>query len=404
MARKRQTNAASALISSVTADMLGGYDDPESLGQDNSLRVERILLDLVRPNPLQARRVLPDRVYQDFHAEHVTPTQALREVVKLAKIAAKQNGRPFDNVLDLLGNPEDDNATEPSSLTPIEGFLRDLTNLAVTIRDDGQVNPLTVVDSSDGGIQKFRIETGERRYWATRLLKDFISGYQGDGMIPCIIIPKEKESPFRQAKENTTRSGLNAVAMARQIALLLLYIHGYEMPVGPVPMDFYRQALELDLRGKREYTEAVYSSLGGISKQNFAKYKSLLKLGDEAIEIADRNDIDLWKLWHIASLESPEDQVELLQQTIQLGLTVKQIRDLIEKGSDVTTFSDDEPEPLPKSVIQIAKLALKPDQRFDPGTLAQALVGMERDRGVAKARLKALRDMLEEAELYIDSL
>ena len=404
MARKRQTNAASALISSVTADMLGGYDDPESLGQDNSLRVERILLDLVRPNPLQARRVLPDRVYQDFHAERVTPTQALREVVKLAKIAAKQNGRPFDNVLDLLGNPEDENAPEPSSLTPVEQLLRDLTNLAVTIRDDGQVNPLTVVDASDGGIQKFRIETGERRYWATWLLKDFIPGYQGDGMIPCIIIPQERESPFRQAKENTTRSGLNAVAMARQIALLLIYVHGKPMPTGPVPMDFYRQALDLDLRGKREYTEAVYSSLGGISKQNFAKYKSLLKLGDEAIEIADRNDIDLWKLWHIASLESPEDQVELLQQTIQLGLTVKQIRDLIEKGSDVTTFSDDEPDPLPKSVIQIARLALKPDERFDPGTLAQALVGMERDRGVAKARLKALRDMLEEAELYIDSL
>jgi len=251
MTKKRQTSAASALLNSVTADMLGGYGDPESLAHDNSLRVERILLDLVRPNPLQARRVLPDRVYQDFHAERVTPTQALREVVKLAKISARQNGRPFDNVLDLLGNPDDDNATEPSALTPIEQFLRDLTNLAVTIRDDGQVNPLTVVDASDGGIQKFRIETGERRYWATWLLKDFIPGYQGDGMIPCIIIPQEQESPFRQAKENTTRSGLNAVAMARQIALLLLYVHGYEMPTGPVPMDFYRQALELDLRGKR---------------------------------------------------------------------------------------------------------------------------------------------------------
>ncbi|MEO1668950.1 MAG: hypothetical protein AAFU54_30255 [Chloroflexota bacterium] len=403
MARKRQTNAASALISSVTADMLGGYDDPESLGQDNSLRVERILLDLVRPNPLQARRVLPDRVYQDFHAERVTPTQALREVVKLAKIAAKQNGRPFDNVLDLLGNPEDENAPEPSSLTPVEQLLRDLTNLAVTIRDDGQVNPLTVVDASDGGIQKFRIETGERRYWATWLLKDFIAGYQGDGMIPCIIIPQERESPFRQAKENTTRAGLNAVAMARQIALLLIYVHGKPMPTGPVPMDFYRQALELDLRGKREYTETVYSSLGGISKALFSEYKSLLKLCDDAIELADRHDIEASLLTRITQLED-EDQIELIQQIIQLGLTRKQVREIIEKGSAGRTNLDDEIEPLPKSVMQIAKLALKPDERFDPGTLAQALVGMERDRGVAKARLKALRDMLEEAELYIDSL
>jgi hypothetical protein len=33
--------------------------------------------DLVRPNPLQARRVLPDWVHQDFHAEHINPSQAL---------------------------------------------------------------------------------------------------------------------------------------------------------------------------------------------------------------------------------------------------------------------------------------------------------------------------------------
>ncbi len=403
MAHKKNTDAASALLNSVTADMLGGYNDPNSLGQDNSLRVERILLDLVRPNPLQARRVLPDRVYQDFHAERVTPSQALREVVKLAKIAAKQNGRPFDNVLDLLGNPEDENATEPSALTPIEGLLRDLTNLAVTIRDDGQVNPLTVVDASDGGIQKFRIETGERRYWATWLLKDFIPGYQGDGMIPCIIIPQERESPFRQAKENTTRAGLNAVAMARQIALLLLYVHGYEMPTGPVLMDFYRQALDLDLRGKREYTEAVYSSLGGIGKADFSIYKSLLKLSDEAIEIADRHDVETKKLRYLVDLE-PEDQIEMMRQVIQLNLTAYQVRDLIQKGLAGQTFLSDESEPLPKSVMQIAKLALKPDERFDAGTLARALIGMERDRGVAKARLRALRDMLEEAELHIDSL
>ena len=404
MARKRQTNAASALISSVTADMLGGYDEADSLGQDNHLRVERILLDLVRPNPLQARRVLPDRVYQDFYAERMTPTQALREVVKLAKIAAKQNGRPFDNVLDLLGNPDDENALDLSSLTPIEHFLRDLTNLAITIRDDGQVNPLTVVDASDGGIQKFRIETGERRYWATWLLKDFIPGYQGDGMIPCIVIPQEKESPFRQAKENTTRAGLNAVAMARQIALLLLYVHGYEMPLGPVSMDFYRQALELDLRGKREYTEVVYSALGGISKRQLSGYKSLLRLCDEAIEIADRHNIEESILAPVAQLEQVLDQVEILQQVIKLGLKRKQVREIIEKGYAGVTNLREESDPLPKSVMQIAKLALKPDDQFDPGTLAQALVGMERDRGVAKARLKALRDMLEEAELYIDSL
>ena len=36
------------------------------------------------------------------------------------------------------------------------------------------------------------IETRERRYWATWLLRDFVPHYTGDGMIPCIIIPAER--------------------------------------------------------------------------------------------------------------------------------------------------------------------------------------------------------------------
>ena len=109
-------------------------------------------------------------------------------------------------------------------------------------------------------------------------------------MIPCIIIPAERSSIFRQAKENTARSGLSAIAMARQAALLLLTVHGYEIPDAVVPNDFYRQALELDLRGKREYTEAILSAMGGTKKGYFSYIKNLLRLSDEAIELADRHD------------------------------------------------------------------------------------------------------------------
>ena len=79
--------------------------------------------------------------------------------------------------------------------------MRDLVNLAVTIRDDGQVNPLTVVDVTRGVTRLCRIEAGERRYWATWLLRDFISGYESDGMIPGIVIPAEQALPFRQLFE-----------------------------------------------------------------------------------------------------------------------------------------------------------------------------------------------------------
>jgi hypothetical protein len=264
MPPKNQTRRIDELLGGVTEELLMG--NPQQF-EDNSIRVERLLLEMVRPDPVQPRRVLPEQLHFAFHSNRLTPTQALKELVQLVQIAARQRGRPFNNVLELLPNPDDESDEEQSiHLSPEEQLLRDLVNLAITIRDDGQVNPLTVVDVSQGVTQQFRIETGERRYWATWLLRDFISSYNGDGMIPSIIIPIERSSVFRQAKENTARSGLSAIAMARQSALLLLTVHGYEIPSHVVSNDFYRQALDLDLRSKREYTEAILSAMGGVKK------------------------------------------------------------------------------------------------------------------------------------------
>jgi hypothetical protein len=59
-----------------------------------------------------------------------------------------------------------------------------------------------------------------------------------------------------------------------------------------VTNDFYRQALDLDLRGKREYTDAILSAMGGMNKSQFSRHKALLTLSDEALELADRHNIE----------------------------------------------------------------------------------------------------------------
>ncbi|MBK8021858.1 MAG: ParB N-terminal domain-containing protein [Chloroflexi bacterium] len=282
--KAHDTSRIDDLLASVSGDLLG---ELQQSAPDTRLRVERILLELVRPDPVQPRRVLPESIHLAFHNSRLTPTQSLRELVQLVQVAARQRGRPFSSVLELLPNPDDEREDEADvKLSPEEELLRDLVNLAVTIRDDGQVNPLTVVDVSQGVTPQFRIETGERRYWATWLLRDFIPQYSGDGMIPCIVIPANQSSIFRQAKENTARAGLTAVAMARQAALLLLTVHGYEIPAYAVGHDFYRQALELDLRSRREYTDVILSAMGGIKRAQFSLVKSLLRLSDEALELA----------------------------------------------------------------------------------------------------------------------
>jgi hypothetical protein len=369
----------------------------------DALQVQYLNIQLLRPDPVQPRRILPQDLHEAFHSQRISPNQAIKELVNRAQGRARVAGRPFSNPFDLMASNESEDVAD-IQYSIEEELLRDLVQLAMTLQDDGQVNPLTVVNISEGVMVQYVIETGERRYWSTWLLKDFHPVESHDGKIPCIVIPNDKASPFRQAKENTSRTGLNAIAMARQVALLLLHVHGYDIPLHPVSMDFYRQALELDLRGKREYTADVLSALGGISRQQVSYYKSLLRLHDEAIDLADRYNLEEGKLRYITQLEGEQDQTELIQQIIQQNLTVKQIRDIVEKGQHVLTNSDEDDlfKQLPKAATTLAKLALKPSDDVDANHIAQAFISLERDKAVAKARIRALREMLEEAESYLD--
>jgi hypothetical protein len=396
MPPRNQTHRIDDLLGSVTEELLLG--NPQQF-EDNSIRVERLLLEMVRPDPVQPRRVLPEQLHFAFHNNRLTPTQALKELVQLVQVAARQRGRPFNNVLELLPNPDDEGDEDQSvHLSPEEQLLHDLVNLAITIRDDGQVNPLTVVDVSQGVTQQFRIETGERRYWATWLLRDFIAGYNSDGMIPCIIIPTERSSVFRQAKENTARSGLSAIAMARQAALLLLTIHGYEIPSHAVSNDFYRQALELDLRGKREYTEAILSAIGGVKKGYLSYIKNLLKLSDEALELADRHNIEEYKLRYVVTI-SPEYHSEIVRQIIDFNLTSKQVKELCE-GDDLFTNTSDPIEKLPAQAVRVARVTQSISSTA-PQDIARALMQQEGDIAIARARLHALQKLLAEADQYL---
>ncbi|MEQ8671892.1 MAG: ParB N-terminal domain-containing protein [Aggregatilineales bacterium] len=397
MAKKnRDTSNIDNLLASMTPDMLGdGF--AEAL-VDNSIRVERFLLDMVRPDPVQPRRVLPEQVHHKFHDNRLTPTQALRELVQLAQVSSRQNGRPFSNLLELLADV-DNESDESVKLSPEEETLRDLVNLAVTIRDDGQVNPLTVVDITQGVTRLYRIETGERRYWATWILRDFIPSYDHDGMIDCIIIPAEKSSVFRQAKENTARKGLSAIAMARQAALLLLTVHGYEIPIHAVNNDFYRQALDLDLRGKREYTEAILNAMGGIDKARFSRYKALLNLSDEAMELADKHNLDERKLRYVLGLDAQE-HAELVQQIISLNLSGKQVKQIIE-SENVDVVDDDDTPTFSTIAVRFAK-TVRDSTKTSGQELVEVLMWQERDAHLVRSRLSKLRQLIDEAETILN--
>jgi len=391
MAKKNDNDKLSELLASFNGDLL--KEDAPQYFNDDSIRVERILLDMVRPDPIQPRRVLPEKVHIAFHESRLTPSQALREMVQVAQVAARQRGRPFSNLLELLPDPEREDECD-IKLTPEEELLRELVNLAVTIRDDGQVNPITVIDITEGVTRLYRIETGERRYWSAWLLRDFLPSYDGDGMIDCIVVPADRSSIFRQAKENTARKGLSAIAMARQAALLLLTVNEYEIPAYAVNNDFYRQAL--DLRIPRGAGEAIYSAMGGIGKMRFGQYKALLALSDEAIDIADRHNIDEGILRNVLTLQQV-DQAEMLQHVIHHNLTVKQVKQICDQG-----FAEDKDESVPPSKsMKFVRTVFREIDKQTPIDFAQAAYAERGDLHMALAYLKRLEHFAREASQHL---
>ena len=393
MSRKNEPDKLSELLASFNEELLG--DDLPQHFNDNTVKVERILLDLVRPDPVQPRRVLPDRIHHAFHNNQLTPSQALRELAQIAQVAARQRGRPFSNLLELLPDPEREE-DDDTKYTPEETLLRDLVNLAVTIRDDGQVNPITVIDTSQGVIHQYRIETGERRYWAAWLLRDFLPGYEDDGMIDCIVVPANRVTVFRQAKENTARKGLSAIAMARQAALLLLVVNGYEIPSYAVNNDFYRQALEL--RVPRGEGEAIYSAMGGVDKRRFSQHKDLLKLCDEAMELADRHQLDERTLRHVISLPC-EEQFEMIQQIIQFDLTSRQVETILAQGQTAEVDSPD--DDIPAFMLRFVRSFIRDADKFNPDMLWNAIYREQGDSHMTSAYLQRLAQVaLAAAEKY----
>lgn len=123
-------------------------------------------------------------------------------------------------------------------------------------------------------------------------------------------------------------------------------MHGYEIPAYAVTNEFYRQALDLDLRSKREYTDTILSAMGGIKRGQFSHIKILLRLSDEALELADRHNIEEGKLRYVLNL-APEYHAEVVRQIIDFNLSVKQVKEICERdGLHETNPSKDGLDPI----------------------------------------------------------
>jgi hypothetical protein len=325
---KRRSQGTRSLLEEMGS--LGGLADEVTEITGRGVKVVGIVLDRIRPDPAQPRRVLPENIRHEFLAGHINARQALEQWEAVVAEEAAQAGRPRPNWKALLDRVPEDRAEDididaPGQPGPEERMLRSIVATAATIRHGGQVSPITVVEM-DGG-SHYRIETGERRYWAYYWLNTWI-GDEFD-QIQCIVV--EQSSPWRQAAENSSREGLSAMAMARQLATLLLDLYGIVPDYArSIPNNWYRQAL--DYRVPRGDGANIRAALGGIDRAQFSRIQALLRLPDPVWELADRYHLEEKRLRPVLKIADESLQLELVWAIIDQNLSAERVQELVESG------------------------------------------------------------------------
>src|SRR5690606_17144703 len=127
--------------------------------------------------------------------------------------------------------------------------------------------------------------------------------------------------------------------------------------------------------------------------------KNLLRLSDEALELADRHNIEEYKLRHVVTL--PQDyHAEIVRQIVDFNLTSRQVKELCE-GDGLLAKSSDPLEKLPAQAVKVAKVT-QAISSTSPQDIARALMRQEGDPTIALGRIHALQKVLAEAERYLN--
>lgn len=244
----------------------------------------------IHPDRSQPRRSVPSAVRLVWDG---TPAGVASMLHYWIELAEQERGRKFSLETYFEQGYDDDEALQ---VGPVEKTFLDLVALAASIYRDGLTNPITVVRS---GTSTYRLETGERRWLAFHLLWAYGRQYDVESKWEKIPARQVDEvSVWRQAAENGARANLNAIARARQFAILMmdLWKHDADDPVefssfdslvepGGSDRRYYAQIS--DLRPPRGKGEQLVLALGAGSRAALTRCRTLLALPDEAWQIAD---------------------------------------------------------------------------------------------------------------------
>lgn len=264
-------------------EIFGGQAFPNT----PQVRVKYIALDVIKPDPIQPRRAVPSEVRSRWNPE----TDTIEDLFKLWALYMDASfdlaTYLSDGVTDRTRKYDDEEPFEPNGIQT--SFLR-LLDLAASIAREGLTNPITV--SRIGN--EFMIETGERRWLAYQLLNSQQVGDNDWSKIPARVMPLR--SIWRQATENNARQNLNAVSRARQLAILLMEIHGWDhfkrIETFEHEQEFYAQVGDgYRWTIPRDKTELLLKAMGLNNPAQLRQYRAVLRIERELWELADEYDM-----------------------------------------------------------------------------------------------------------------
>jgi hypothetical protein len=274
-----------------------GQEIPGREGLDRVERIERLRPSQILPDRFQPRRLLPERIRRKFFQFEIDCYQAAREWLAMAKGDDGWQAR-----------------------------IQELLDMGSSFEDQGQIKPITGtwVPSQDGGYV-FKIETGERRFWAACLLAvKENSKEEPELRVEVISQPTRK----RQVLENRHAQSPSAVSQACEVAALMLD----EMKVEPDPglddeYDYFKQAL------RKRAPRGLWPKLEPLmqySTRRMQQMLAILQLPSPLLELADRHRIPERVLREILTL--PEDRWEMaVEMASREGVTSEEVASLAEK-------------------------------------------------------------------------
>lgn len=254
---------------------------------------------LIIPDARQPRRQIPSVIRSQWNGDSDKVVELFAAWVNGFAEESGRDASEIEDVIDMVLEGEEvspaevyqgEQADPKRHWGVIGGSLMAVVNLAAEIRRDGLTNPITVHRVGNN----FLIETGERRWLAFHLLHIFYSDSAAWTKIPAREV--QQSSVWRQAGENTARSQLNAIGMARQLAILLMDLYAGEDFMsfdevvfgGLCDRAYYAQVADGNKwRVPRGKGEQLVNAMGIKNPQQLRNFRDLLRLPNEVWTLAD---------------------------------------------------------------------------------------------------------------------